>query len=142
MISEFEVIRMLLEIQAAPADPPAEMIVKTKDTIIREGIKKMLDRAESVQKPERSAGKAEQTAEKSSGKAEKPEQKSTPPLIREKEMTQAKIAQPPSGGVRPKFDKGKLLALRRAGWTVKAIAEEMKCSEQTVRNHMKKEKIK
>lgn len=98
MISEFEVIRMLLEIQAAPVYAPAGMMVKTKDALITEGIRKMLDRAESVQKPERSAGKAEQTAEKSSGKAEKPEQKSAPPLIREKEMTQAKIAQPPSGG--------------------------------------------
>ena len=142
MISEFDVIRMLLDIQQAPEKMPDNMMPKTKDTIIRENIRRLLKQAENVTKPERSAGKAEQTAEKSSGKAEKPEQKSAPPLIREKEMTQAKIAQPPSGGVRPKFDKGKLLALRRARWTVKAIAEEMKCSEQTVRNHMKKEKIK
>lgn len=77
MISEFEVIRMLLEIQAAPVYAPAKMMVKTKDALITGGIRKMLDRAESVQKPE---------------------QKSAPPLIREKEMTQAKIAQPPSGG--------------------------------------------
>ena len=98
MISEFEVIRMLLEIQAAPADPPAEMIVKTKDTIIREGIKKMLDRIENAQKPEQSVQKPEQTTQKSAAKEEKAEQKSAPPLIREKEVTQAKIAQPPSGG--------------------------------------------
>lgn len=91
MISEFEVIRMLLEIQGAPAEAPAEMLVKTKDIIIREGIRKMLDRIESAQKPE-------QTTQKSAAKEEKTEQKSAPPLIREKEITQAKITQPPSGG--------------------------------------------
>ena len=64
MISEFEVIRMLLEIQEAPVYAPAGMMVKTKDALITGGIRKMLDRAESVQKPERSAGEAEQTAER------------------------------------------------------------------------------
>lgn len=85
--------------------------------------------------------KAEDARDKAKDKLKK--EKDARQAAIEKELAeQAKIAQPPSGGVRPKFDKGKLLALRRAGWTVKAIAEEMKCSEQTVRNHMKKEKIK
>ena len=34
------------------------------------------------------------------------------------------------------LDLGKIGALRCAGWGIKAIAEEMKCSEQTIRNHM------
>lgn len=40
-------------------------------------------------------------------------------------------------GKRQKLDDGKMLALRRAGWTYKAISEEMGCSEQTVINHIK-----
>lgn len=34
------------------------------------------------------------------------------------------------------LDLGKIGALRCAGLGIKAIAEEMKCSEQTIRNHM------
>ena len=40
-------------------------------------------------------------------------------------------------GKRQKLDDGKMLALRRAGWTYKAISEEMGCSEQTVINRIK-----
>lgn len=36
------------------------------------------------------------------------------------------------------FDVGKAQALRDAGWTYKAISEEMKCSEQTVWNKLNK----
>ena len=35
-------------------------------------------------------------------------------------------------------DTGKIHALRDAGWTIKAISEEMKCSEATVYNHLNK----
>lgn len=42
---------------------------------------------------------------------------------------------------RKPFDTGNLGALRRAGWSVAKIADEMGVSEQTVRNHMKKEGI-
>lgn len=38
---------------------------------------------------------------------------------------------------RKKLDDGKMLALRRAGWTYKKISDEMHCSEQTVINHIK-----
>ena len=38
-------------------------------------------------------------------------------------------------------DYGKLRSLRAAGWSVKKIAEEFGCSEQTVRNVMKQEGI-
>lgn len=34
-------------------------------------------------------------------------------------------------------DTGKLLALHSAGWAVKDIASELRCSEQTVRNKLK-----
>ena len=37
-----------------------------------------------------------------------------------------------------KIDKGKVMALRNAGWTIKAIAEEMSCSPQTICNVIKK----
>lgn len=42
---------------------------------------------------------------------------------------------------RKSFDTGKLKALRSAGWGVSKIADEMRVSEQTIRNHMKKEGI-
>ena len=37
-----------------------------------------------------------------------------------------------------RIDTGKIGALRRAGWSLKAISEEMGCSIQTVCNHLKK----
>lgn len=98
MVSEFEVIRMLLDIQGAPAEPPAEMLVETKDSIIGRSIREMLDRAENAQKPAECARKPAEMAQTSAAEAEKPAKKAGPPLIREKEMLQAKITQPPSGG--------------------------------------------
>lgn len=43
-----------------------------------------------------------------------------------------------NGGARHKvkLDLGKVGALYAAGWSVKQIAEEMHCSEQTIRNHL------
>lgn len=35
-----------------------------------------------------------------------------------------------------KLDVGKMKALRDAGWTLKAIAEEVRCAPQTVANHL------
>lgn len=40
------------------------------------------------------------------------------------------------------FDIGKAKALRKAGWTLAAIATEMKASRQTVANHLKKAGVK
>lgn len=40
-----------------------------------------------------------------------------------------------------RIDHGRIVALRTAGWTVKAIAEDIGCSEQTVYNHLQKEGI-
>ena len=37
-----------------------------------------------------------------------------------------------------KYDVGKICALRRASWSVAKIADEMGCSEQTVRNILKR----
>ena len=38
-----------------------------------------------------------------------------------------------------KLDHGKIMALHQGGWSVANIAYEMRCSEQTVRNHIAKE---
>lgn len=38
-------------------------------------------------------------------------------------------------------DHGKIVSLRTAGWSVRKISEEMDISEQTVRNHLKKEDL-
>ncbi|MBQ1292528.1 MAG: helix-turn-helix domain-containing protein [Clostridiales bacterium] len=35
------------------------------------------------------------------------------------------------------MDDGKIKALRDAGWTTKAIAEEIGCSQPTICNHLK-----
>ena len=40
---------------------------------------------------------------------------------------------------RRRIDKGKVLALHRAGWTNKAIAEEVRCSEASVSVIIKEE---
>lgn len=47
---------------------------------------------------------------------------------------------PPSDKPRRKLDVGKISALRKAGWTVKKIAEEMNCSEAAVYNVLNKMK--
>ena len=41
------------------------------------------------------------------------------------------------GKNRKPLDDGKMLALRKAGWTYDKIADEMRCSTQTVINHIK-----
>ena len=38
------------------------------------------------------------------------------------------------------IDHGKIMALHRAGWPASKIAEEMKCSPQTVLNHINRER--
>lgn len=39
---------------------------------------------------------------------------------------------PSRGGTKKKLDRGKIFALHEAGWTQRAIAEELKCSEGSV----------
>ena len=40
---------------------------------------------------------------------------------------------------RKTIDHGKIMALHRAGWSVAKIADEMRVSDQTVRNHIQQE---
>lgn len=40
---------------------------------------------------------------------------------------------------RKPIDHGKIMALHRAGWSVAKIADEMRVSDQTVRNHIQQE---
>lgn len=55
------------------------------------------------------------------------------------ELIEQFIVQKPSQTPQKReFDIGKAQALRDAGWTYKAISEEMKCSEQTVWNKLNK----
>lgn len=42
---------------------------------------------------------------------------------------------------RESFDTGKMIALLEGGWSVAKIADEMRVSEATIYNHMKKEGI-
>ena len=66
-----------------------------------------------------------------------PETKPVPPMGDEVKEKKPKTEHKP----RKPFDTGKLGALRKAGWSVIKIADEMQVSEQTVRNYMKKEGI-
>lgn len=54
-----------------------------------------------------------------------------------KEMLSAWIENEEMSNARRMLDDGKIGALREAGWSLKAIAEEMGCSIQTVSNHLK-----
>lgn len=40
----------------------------------------------------------------------------------------------------PKIDHAKIVTLWKAGWSVKKIAGEFSCAEQTIRNHLQKAK--
>lgn len=57
------------------------------------------------------------------------------------EPVKTPVKKPAKKTERNPFDTGKLKALRAAGWSVAKIADEMRVSEQTIRNHMKKEGI-
>lgn len=59
-------------------------------------------------------------------------------LLTEPEPEKPKKGVKGNGGARHKVkpDLGKVGALYAAGWTVKQIAEEMNCSDQTIRNHL------
>ena len=53
-------------------------------------------------------------------------------------IEQFMVQKPFSNKQERKFDIGRAKALREAGWTYKKIAEDMKCSEQTVWNKLNK----
>ncbi|MGN0384573.1 MAG: hypothetical protein ACI4EX_01685 [Lachnospiraceae bacterium] len=46
----------------------------------------------------------------------------------------------PTDKPKRRLDTGKIMALRNAGWSVKAISEEMNCSEQGIYNVLNKKK--
>lgn len=72
-------------------------------------------------------------------------QQSEPEIVSLEEEKQSE-APPPQGkarrGSKKKLDRGKILALHEAGWTQKAIAEELRCSEGSVSMILKEEKEK
>lgn len=109
----------------------------SKDTrkFAREQIKEILDGMDQEEKPHTCAKCAHADEENAQDQTENAQEE-------EKPLTREKDAKNKSGGVKREFDKGKLKALRRGGWPVKKIAEEMRCSEATIYNHMKKEGIK
>ena len=67
-----------------------------------------------------------------------PETKTATPMDDE---VRPKRAEPKPAGKRRPFDTGKLGALRKAGWSVSKIADEMAVSEATVYKYMKQEGI-
>ena len=55
------------------------------------------------------------------------------------QWAEEQLSQEPTTQKKGKYDVGKICALRRASWTVAKIADEIGCSEQTVRNILKRE---
>ena len=43
-----------------------------------------------------------------------------------------------TGGKDPKYDRGKIISLHKAGWSVSKIADEMNCSPTTVKTAIEK----
>lgn len=66
--------------------------------------------------------------------------KSIGPDPEEPDEPVVEIPDPPKkkNAKKPKLDVGKMIACAKAGWSVAKIADELGCSEQTVRNHLKK----
>lgn len=58
----------------------------------------------------------------------------------EEEKQSPPSAEPEKKSGRKKIDRGKVLALHRAGWSNKKIADEMACSEASVSTILKEEK--
>ena len=58
----------------------------------------------------------------------------------EKEKQSPPPAEPEKKSGRKKIDRGKVMALHRAGWSNKKIADEMACSEASVSMILKEEK--
>lgn len=54
-----------------------------------------------------------------------------------KKVERVKLDPPEKEKPKKKLDDGKMLALRRAGWSYEKIADEMGCATQTVINHIK-----
>ena len=57
---------------------------------------------------------------------------------KEKEPKKEPPKEPKKAEAPKRIDVGKIHAIADAGWKIKDIAEEMGCSEQTVRNHLAK----
>ena len=55
------------------------------------------------------------------------------------QWAEEQLSKEPAAQKKGKYDVGKICALRRASWSVAKIADEIGCSEQTVRNILKRE---
>ena len=132
-MNDTQIIKMLLDIDDSPYKSVA---IKEKIREILDGMEKRPDELIMAPHVIKLGNIAPLDPEP---KAEtKPPEDEPPKLLRSKEA----IGKNAPGGAKRKFDSGKLMALRSAGWSIKAIADEMRCTEQTIRNHMKKEGIK
>ena len=56
----------------------------------------------------------------------------------EEEKKDPEPAKPSGGRKALDFDLGKAISLRRGGWTLSKIADEMKCAPQTVANYLER----
>lgn len=58
-------------------------------------------------------------------------------LMADEPKKAAPKAEPKKQGAKKELDMGKVKALRKAGWTLEKIADEMGCSAQTIANKLK-----
>ena len=114
-MTKFEVIRKMVE-RIRTADEMSEaMRMAVIDITVVEDARAMTPKA-----PEKEESKPEEPKEEP--KKEDPEPK---PKKAKKERKSS-------------VDSGKIGALRKAGWPIAKIADEMQITDQTVRNHLKK----
>jgi len=73
--------------------------------------------------------------------AEEPEEKMQTVTVVDTKPTKAEPKQK-NKAVPKGLDKGKIIALHTAGWSVAKIADEMNCTEATIHYHLKKEGLK
>lgn len=114
-MTKYEVIRRMVE-RIQTADEISEaMKIAVIDVTVVEDAKAMTPEQPKPEEPEKKPEetKPDKPAEEPKPKKKKKERKSS-------------------------IDTGKIGALRKAGWSIAKIADEMQITDQTVRNHLKK----
>ena len=80
----------------------------------------------------------EQSVRDSAGKDPDPGKKDAAPKQQEAKPKKAAPTAPQKKPGRKTVDTGKIKSLRQGGWTVAEIADDLGCSQQTVRNNLAK----
>ena len=119
-MTKYEVIRKMVE-RIRTADEMSEaMRMAVIDITVVEDARAMTPKEPEKEEPKQEEPKEEPKEDEPEKPAEEPKPKKT-----KKERKSS-------------VDSGKIGALRKAGWPIAKIADEMQITDQTVRNHLKK----